>query len=457
VTIGDWRQRWGFGAAAVALVLAFFLLIAPRVRAADPPPAPHFGVGSCAGSTCHGRQEPTGAVVRQDEILLWQNTASLAGAHSRAWAVLGSARGRAIAARLKDIGDPQTAGECLGCHADPAPAHAQSWQVSDGIGCEACHGPASAPWLASHRETGATHAGNIRNGLYPIDQPKARAARCLDCHFGSERKGQWVDHRIMAAGHPRIAFELDLFTALERHWDEDGDYIQRKGRSSPVKVWAVGQAMALERALTTFAGSRGQAGVFPEFYFLDCHSCHRRIGDQPDFRPGALANPERPLPPGSPPFQDENIIMLSAAAKVVAPALAARFDSDARALHVAMTQGRTQTLAAAGKLRASAKALGDAFAAREFGAAETFAIVDAVAAGSAARYTDYEASAQAVMALDTLLGALVKEGAVTRGAAGSVRGSIDAAYRAVREPNGYQPAEFRSAMAKAAAAIGGLR
>jgi hypothetical protein len=456
VVIGDWRQRWGLSAAAVALVLALVLLIAPRVRAADPPPEAHLGVASCAGSTCHGRQEPTGAIVRQDEILLWQNAASLAGAHNRAWAVLSSARGRAIAARL-DIGDPQAARECLGCHADPAPSHASGWQVSDGVGCEACHGPASAHWLASHRETGATHAANIANGLYPIDQPKARAARCLDCHLGSGRDGQWVDHRIMAAGHPRIAFELDLFSALEQHWDEDADYIQRKGRSSPVKLWAVGQAMALERALTTFSGPRGQAGAFPEFYFFDCHSCHRRISDQPDFRPTALANPGRPLPPGTPPFQDENIIMLSAAAKVTAPALATRFDRDARAFHVAMTQGHQQAIAAAGTLRASAKALGDAFAARDLGAAETFAIIDAVAAGASARYTDYEASAQAVMALDTLLNALVKQGAVTRDAAGSVRGSIDAAYRAVREPNSYQPLEFRAALGKAAAAIGGLR
>jgi hypothetical protein len=455
VGIRVWRQRWWLAAAALLIALLLGLPLA-RSPAADPLPAQHLGVASCAGSTCHGRQEPTGAIVRQDEIALWQNGAGPAGAHGRAWAVLSGARSRAIAVRL-DIGDPQAAPLCLGCHADPAPARGPNWRVSDGVGCEACHGPAGAPWLASHRATGATHAGNVAGGLYAIDRPKDRAARCLDCHYGSGRDGQWIDHRIMAAGHPRLSFELDLFSALDQHWDEDADYAQRKHASSPVQMWAVGQAMALERALTVYAGPRGQRGVFPEFTFFDCHACHRRIGDQPDYRPSALANPGRPLPAGTAAFQDENIIMLAAAAKVSAPALAVRFDRDARAFHLAMLDSRAKTVAAAGTLRASARALGDAFAARSFGAAETFAIVDAVAAGSGARYTDYAASAQAVMALDTLLNALVKQGGVTRERAGSVRGSIDAAYRAVRDPNAYQPLEFRSAMAKAAAAIRGLK
>lgn len=451
---GDRRQRWALGALAATLLL--LIAWGQRAPAADRAAAAHLGVASCAGSTCHGRQEPTGAIVRQDEILLWQNAAGQAGAHSRTWKVLGGARGRAIAARL-DIGDPQGAPLCLGCHADPAPTRGPNWRLSDGVGCEACHGAASAPWLASHRATGASHAANIANGLYPIDQPRARATRCLDCHFGSGRDGQWIDHRIMAAGHPRVAFDLELFSALEQHWIEDADYARRKPPASPVKLWAVGQAVALERALTLYAGPRGQAGLFPELTFFDCHACHRRIGDQPDFRPSALANPGRPLPPGTPPFQDENIIMLSAAAKVISPAFATRFDHDARAFHLAMTQGRPQTSAAANALKASAEALGNAFAARDVSPADTFAIIDAVAAGAAARYTDYEASAQAVMALDSLLDALVKQGAVTQGRATSVRGSIDATYRAVRDPNLYQPAEFQGAMAKAAAAIRGLK
>src|SRR3569623_912826 len=77
------------------------------------------GVASCAGSTCHGRSEPTGAVVRQDELMIWQNAASPSGAHSRAWRVLTEPRAKAIAARL-GIGEAGSAPMCLGWRATPA-------------------------------------------------------------------------------------------------------------------------------------------------------------------------------------------------------------------------------------------------------------------------------------------------------------------------------------------------
>ena len=34
------------------------------------------GVASCAGSTCHGRAEGNGKIVRQDELRLWQEPSS---------------------------------------------------------------------------------------------------------------------------------------------------------------------------------------------------------------------------------------------------------------------------------------------------------------------------------------------------------------------------------------------
>ncbi|MDP4605250.1 MAG: hypothetical protein NWS68_03740, partial [Erythrobacter sp.] len=78
------------------------------------------GVASCAGSTCHGRAEGNGAVVRQDEIATWQEPSSRSGAHSRAFAVLGGRRGQQIAASL-GLGNAQAAPACLGCHATYAP------------------------------------------------------------------------------------------------------------------------------------------------------------------------------------------------------------------------------------------------------------------------------------------------------------------------------------------------
>ncbi|MEA3003046.1 MAG: hypothetical protein QOH81_1834 [Sphingomonadales bacterium] len=418
-----------------------------------------LGVATCAGSTCHGRSEPTGAVVRQDELMIWQNEASPTGAHSRAWRVLTEPRARAIAARL-GIGEAASAPICLGCHATPAPAGQRGprFQISDGVGCEACHGPAGS-WLASHYAVGGTHGANVARGMVPLDNPRARAARCLDCHFGSAGEGQFVDHRIMAAGHPRISFELDLFSTLQRHHNEDADYLQRKGRTNPVAIWAVGQAMALDRSLALFANpQRGTNGLFPEFYFFDCHTCHRRISDDPRFEPSAAANPGRPIPSGMPAYNDENMIMLSAAARVAAPAAAARFDRDSRAFHLALTRDRPATIAAAARLRESALAVGNALASGGVGRAQVFAIIDTIAGNAVSpRFTDYEGSVQAVMAVDTLLSALVAGGEADAQAANAIRADINLAYRAVRDPNAYDPREFRESLGRAAAAIRRLR
>ena len=95
------------------------------------------GVASCAGSTCHGRAEGNGAVVRQDEIASWQEPSSASGAHSRAYAVLGGRRGQQIAASL-GLGNAQSAPACLGCHSTYAPASQRgpTFTLSDGVGCE---------------------------------------------------------------------------------------------------------------------------------------------------------------------------------------------------------------------------------------------------------------------------------------------------------------------------------
>jgi hypothetical protein len=400
-------------------------------------------VASCAGSTCHGRPAPSGITVRQNELITWQASGD-AGAHSRAWRVLTEPRAQAIADRL-GIGPASRAKECLGCHADPAPVGQRGprFQLSDGVGCEACHG-GSGGWLASHYALNATHAANVANGMAALENPKARAAVCLDCHYGGAKTGQFATHEIMAAGHPRIGFELDLFTTLQKHYDVDEDYLKRKTWPSAVKVWAVGQAMALDRALTLYGEpAHNPSGAFPEFYFFDCQSCHRTISDDAKFRPAAQANPGRPIPVGQPPFNDENMIMLSAAAKVAAPQLAARFEGESRAFHAALAKDRAGAQRAAGQLAATSRQLADAFAARSFSRAETLAIYEALFTGEGAkRLTDYADAAQAVMAADTLLTALAGDG--------RARADLERAYQAVRDPNGFRPDAVRTALQAAA-------
>jgi hypothetical protein len=418
----------------------------------------HEGVASCAGSTCHSRPVASGLVVRQNELITWQDPSSQAGLHSRAWRVLTESRGQAIANKL-GLGPAQKAQACLGCHSDPAPASLRGarFQVSDGVGCEGCHGGAGG-WIASHYVVGATHAANVAKGMKALEDPKVRAGVCLDCHLGSNKPGQFVTHQMMAAGHPRVNFELDLFSTLQQHYDQDADYRSRKAYAGGVKTWAVGQAMALDRVLTLFGEPARTAAVFPELNFFDCHACHRTISDDPKARLTAQANPGRGGQVGVVPFNDENMIMLAAAAKATSPGLAARLDADSKAFHTALGRDRGEAIRTGAKLAETSRALSSAFAARSFGKADTLAILDAVLSGeNARRYTDYTGAAQAVMAADTLLNAMVASGQADRGAVARIRPSLDRAYREVRDPNSFNPDAFRQSMQQVAQGARSLR
>jgi hypothetical protein len=418
------------------------------------------GVASCAGSTCHGRAEGNGAVVRQDEIATWQEPSSASGAHSRAYAVLAGRRGQQIAASL-GLGSATQAQACLGCHSTYAPAgqRGPKFTLTDGVGCESCHGPSGGRWLAEHYAVPATHASNVAAGLTPLDNPKVRANVCLDCHYGSAKPGQFVTHAMMAAGHPRVSFELDLFSALQQHHNVDGDYAARKGRPNSVRFWAVGQAEAVRRSTSLYSQPRfAYEGAFPQFYFYDCHSCHRTITDGPARKLTFETNPARPIPFGNPPFNDENIIMLQAVAGALVPGEASAFQAASRNFHKAMGQGPVEARAAAQALGARAGALSDALSGRGYASADAFKVIAIIAGeATAPRFTDYAGSVQAVMAIDTLLNALVREGRVTSGAAAGIRADIGRAYKAVDEPNAYRPGDFRAALKSAAGAIGRLQ
>lgn len=448
----------GRRAGARILVLFAILLLGAGLHSSLAAAGLYQGVASCAGSTCHGRNEGDGKVVRQDELLHWQEPSSKGGAHSRAYAALASPRGQRIAAAL-GLGSATSASACLGCHATNAPAGGRGprFQIGDGVGCESCHG-ASSGWLSTHYAVPATRVSNIAEGMVPLDNPRARASVCLDCHFGSSKPGQFVTHGMMAAGHPRVAFELDLFSALQQHWDEDADYAQRKGRTDSVRLWAVGQAEAVQRSLSLFAQPQlATEGLFPQFYFYDCHSCHRAIDDRPNRPRQFEVNPGRPMPFGLPPYNDENIIMLSAVAQVLAPGQAGAFDAASRQFHAAMGQGRPQAVAAAGRLRAAAASLSNAIAARRDGS-DAFTVIAAISGKAISpRFTDYTGSAQAVMGVDTLLNALVREGRITVGAAAGIRAQVNRAYAAVASPTSYDPPAFRAALGQAARSIEALR
>ncbi|MFX8824826.1 multiheme c-type cytochrome, partial [Acinetobacter baumannii] len=91
------------------------------------------------------------------------------------YSTLLGAKSDAITARL-GLGPAKDAQSCLVCHAENAPADRRGsrYQVTDGVGCEACHGPAAA-WIASHTRGYKDNAARQADGLYPTWDLQSRA------------------------------------------------------------------------------------------------------------------------------------------------------------------------------------------------------------------------------------------------------------------------------------------
>jgi len=183
--------------------------------------AVHLGVATCASATCHGAVAPAqGGVVLQNEYTTWQSR----DPHANAYAVLLNEQSQQIARKL-GLEAAHTADVCLDCHTDNVAAarRGPQFQLTDGVGCEACHAGAQ-DWIQVHTVGDQNaHQRNLDAGLYPTPDPVARAGLCLSCHLGDETK--FVTHRLMGAGHPRLSFELDTFTAIEpAHFVIDEDF-----------------------------------------------------------------------------------------------------------------------------------------------------------------------------------------------------------------------------------------
>src|SRR5690606_24746827 len=210
------------------------LLAADAIRVKD---HVHLGVASCATSVCHGK------LSAQEHENVWLNEYriwSTDDRHAQAYRTLTSDASKRMAAKL-GLASATTAQICLDCHADNVPEEKRGpkFQITDGVGCEACHG-GSALWIESHAEDQATHVDNLAKGMYPTEDPLSRASICLSCHLGT--RDQFATHRIMGAGHPRLAFELEAFTANQpAHYEVDDDYESRKGRVSGFQLWLTGQ------------------------------------------------------------------------------------------------------------------------------------------------------------------------------------------------------------------------
>lgn len=392
----------------------------------------HEGVATCAASQCHGSAVPRdGSNVFQNEYVTWTQN----DPHSEAYQVLNSDESLAIARRL-GIEDARTADTCLDCHADNVSStrRGERFQISDGVSCEACHGGAQ-DWLATHYNAPAvSHADNIAAGLYPGDRVKARADLCLSCHLGTADK--FATHRIMAAGHPRLAFELDTFTELWRtagrqpHYRIDDDYRERKAAASHSYTWGAGLVADGRRrlALIMAPGFSGDT-MFPELGLYDCHACHRTM----------KTVQWRRLPrqggagPGLPFINDSSFVMIAALARAIDAARATEIDTALTQLYVAGSESVASVRAAAKELDSVLAKLQAGLGEASFRNRERTILAEILRSGAAGNFLNYEGAEQAFMAVQMLVFEMHD---------GALQEEVDALGDALQDDERYRPAQF---------------
>ncbi|MCI0700819.1 MAG: cytochrome c family protein, partial [Planctomycetia bacterium] len=251
----------------------------------------HLPATSCAAASCHGGGQ-VGTV--GSEHSTWAPEVSPEGGardpHSKAYSVLFNAESVRMAQTL----DPKIPAHenplCLKCHAvDGAKdAETQKQMNTEGVGCGACHGRADK-WLTEHYlpewQTLTPRQKWDKYGFVPAENIVARTMNCVRCHVGDADRE--VNHDLIAAGHPRLAFESARFhynPQYRKHWTE-----KAKPLDFEVRAWIVGQAATLRAAVVVLKTraelAKANKAPWPEFAGYSCYACHQTVGDK-DIRSG---------------------------------------------------------------------------------------------------------------------------------------------------------------------------
>lgn len=397
----------------------------------------HMGVASCSTSVCHGKLTPQNDKdVALNEYRVWQQE----DRHAQAYRTLELAESKRIAANL-GLPNATAAKICLDCHADNVPADKRGtkFQISDGVGCEACHGGAEK-WLESHAAEAAAHKDNVARGMYPTEQPLKRVQVCLGCHLGT--KDQFATHAIMGAGHPRLSFELEAYTTNQpAHFIVDADYAQRKGKIEGMNLWVTGQIETTRRFLTLLQTkmfeSNAGGGMFPELAFYDCHSCHHPM----DKIRWNMARAGAGIKPGTLRLQTQNLIVLQALIETFEPAAKPQLADLTNALIRAGQRDRASVNEAAKTLL---NWLGprDALARRQYSDGEVIKMRKTLARYATTEWAgDYAAAEQIVLGLESL--------SYTIGDHDQKKAALDGLYAAVKNENTFSPQQFAAAAANA--------
>lgn len=243
------------------------------------------GVAGCTAVSCHGGKSLVGG-----EATAWLTRDV---AHRRAFDVLFNEKSVRMAKQL-GLKAAHTEARCLACHSTE-PAHVDSTKGERfahefGVGCESCHG-AAGTWVTRHTERSwrsLSSAQKSELGFHDLRSMNARAEKCVACHVGSPRAT--VDHDLIAAGHPRLAFEMSAYhTLLPKHWDAAVEL--QRDPTQELRLWAIGHAVSAKAmsdvgvARAAAAIKMGSIHVMPDLAEFDCHACHHDLAEPTRGRP----------------------------------------------------------------------------------------------------------------------------------------------------------------------------
>jgi hypothetical protein len=364
--------------------------------------------------------------------------------HARAAEVLSNP----VSVRMaKILGLPasNTAAKCLACHTLDAPQAQQGRTfVSEGVSCEACHGPASA-WLGPHTTKGWTHEQSVQAGMNDTKNLVARTEICLGCHLGTAEK--FVDHEMIAAGHPDLVFDLEAFSAaMPRHWRGATE----ADPFAPVRAFAVGQLVHVRGHLERVA-RRVKGPVWPEYAELDCFACHHSLSrPEESWRQSAGYDNRRP---GNPALNVSRWITARHVLAAQDPKAAADLNDVIMSLAREASRLRPNEEQVV-SLATRARTMLDSAIARVVLSKPDATVANRLLRTIIADVEDIaprgeRAAEQAAMAMETLYtaGAQVSE-------AGALRGAFDELFQQFQNPSGYDPRRFVAQVRKIEAALG---
>jgi len=434
---------------AVILCGAIFFAAALAARAANPPvdSSKYTGPGSCSSTSCHGSVKPRAeSRIFQNEYSVWV----IKDKHAKAYDALTGAAGQRMA-RILGLGKPETSAKCLACHAldVPADARAKTFELTEGVTCESCHGPASA-WLGPHTTRNWTHEQSIAAGMYDTRNLVRRTEKCLSCHLGTQDK--FVDHEMIAAGHPDLYFELDSFSSvMPRHWKtprESAPGVPADSDAwSGVREWGTGQAVQLRASMERIAW-RAKGKNWPEYSELQCFACHHSLttSDQSWRQERGYAARR----PGDPPWNGSRYSVFRELAHQVDDAGASRLDSQVGQIATLLSQLNPDRDAVA-SAAAGAASLSNEIAGRiekqPYDAAMTLRLLQRISNSADEIANQGERAAeQAAMALDSLFIAYSRMEKMA--SATEIRAAINGLFQQLENPSNYNPADFAAQMRK---------